>query len=107
VLKHDWLAMALVVVVAAPVGAVPVGAVPVGAAPVCAVPGTTQADWQVAACELQAIMQFVVVEVCASRIVLSLAADVLTANPAIAAATKTKAKPRTSASSACKREGAE
>jgi hypothetical protein len=38
------------------------------AALVGAVPGTTQAVWQVAACELQAIMQFVTVEVCARRI---------------------------------------
>jgi hypothetical protein len=34
VLKHDWLAVALLVVVAAPVGGVP---------------GTTQAVWQLAA----------------------------------------------------------
>ena len=47
------LAVALLVVVAAPVGGVP---------------GTTQAVWHVAAWELQVIMQFVVVEVCASRI---------------------------------------
>ena len=45
---HDALAVALLVVVAALVGAVP---------------GTTQAVWQVAACELQVIMQVVVVEV--------------------------------------------
>lgn len=55
--------MALPVVVAAPVGALP---------------GTTQPVWQVAACELQAIMQFVTVEVCANRIV---AAKALPPNP--------------------------
>jgi hypothetical protein len=54
-LKHAWLAVALLVAVAAPVGAVP---------------GTTQADWQLAAWELQLIMQLVVVELCASRIAL-------------------------------------
>jgi hypothetical protein len=52
VLRHDWLAVALLVEVAAPVGGVP---------------GTTQAAWQVAACELQLIMQVVVADVCASR----------------------------------------
>lgn len=52
-LRHDTLAVALLVVVAAPVGAVP---------------GTTHDDWQVAACELQAIMQLVVVDDCARRI---------------------------------------
>jgi hypothetical protein len=31
-------------------------------------PGTKQAAWQVAACALHVIMQFVVVEVCARRI---------------------------------------
>jgi hypothetical protein len=30
--------------------------------------GTKQADWHIAACALQVIMQFVVVEVCARRI---------------------------------------
>ena len=30
--------------------------------------GTKQADWHIAACELQVIMQFVVVEDCAKRI---------------------------------------
>jgi hypothetical protein len=52
VLRHDWLAVALLVVVAAPVGGVP---------------GTTQAVWQLAACELQLIMQVVTADVCASR----------------------------------------
>lgn len=41
---------------------------PVVAAPVGGVPGTRHVVWQVAACELQAIMQFVTAEVCARRI---------------------------------------
>jgi hypothetical protein len=45
-----------------------VGLLPVVAAPVGGVPGTRHVVWQVAACELQAIMQFVTVEVWASRI---------------------------------------
>jgi hypothetical protein len=49
-LRHDTLAVALLVVVAAPVGAEP---------------GTTHDDWQLADCELQDIMQLVVVEDCA------------------------------------------
>jgi hypothetical protein len=40
-----------------------VGLLPVVAAPVGGVPGTRHVVWQVAACELQAIMQFVTVEV--------------------------------------------
>jgi hypothetical protein len=52
-MMHVVLTLALPVAVAAPVGAVP---------------GTTQPAWQVAAAELQTIMQFVVVEVCARRI---------------------------------------
>ncbi len=51
-IEHDVLALALLVVVAAPVGGTP---------------GTTHVVWQVAACALQTIMQFVVVEVCARR----------------------------------------
>ena len=66
-IRHDALEVALLVVVAASVDAVP---------------GTTQADWQVAACELQAIMQFVVVEVCARRIFPP--ADAVLAKPATA-----------------------
>ena len=81
--------MALLVVVAAPVGGVP---------------GTTHAVWQLAACELQVIMQFVVVEVCASRIALFilfiLPADAPVANPAIANTAKRMVKPRTTASPA-------
>jgi hypothetical protein len=38
------------------------------AAPVGAAGGTTQVVWQLAAWELQAIMQLVVVELCAKRI---------------------------------------
>ncbi|MGB6537905.1 MAG: hypothetical protein WBF58_18295 [Xanthobacteraceae bacterium] len=37
------------------------------AAPVGGVPGITQAVWQLAACELQLIMQVVTTEVCANR----------------------------------------
>jgi hypothetical protein len=40
-----------------------VALLPVVAAPVGGVPGTRHVVWQVAACELQAIMQFVTVEV--------------------------------------------
>jgi hypothetical protein len=40
---------------------------PVVAAPIGSVPGTRQVVWQVAACELQAIMQAVTVELCARR----------------------------------------
>jgi hypothetical protein len=91
-LKHDWLAVALLVVVAAPVGAVP---------------GTTQAAWQVAACELQLIMQLVVVDDCARRIdLLLLPADALTAHPATANKARRMVKPRTSISSTHEREEA-
>lgn len=84
-LKHDTLAVALLVVVAAPIGAVP---------------GTTQAVWQLAACELQVIMQLVVVEVCASRIVLLLlAAEALAANAPTARMDITTLRLRTPASS--------
>jgi len=48
------LALALLVEVAAPVGGVP---------------GTTQFDWHAADCALQSIIQFVVVELCASRVI--------------------------------------
>src|SRR5947208_1702735 len=41
---------------------------PVVAAPVGGVPGTRQVVWQVAACELHAIMQFVTIELCARRV---------------------------------------
>jgi hypothetical protein len=51
--KHDSLVLALLVEVAAPLGGVP---------------GITHDDWQLAAWELQLFMQFVTVEVCASRI---------------------------------------
>lgn len=59
--------MALLVVVAAPVGAVP---------------GTRQLDWHAAACELHVIMQVVTAEVCASRIFP--VADATLANPTLA-----------------------
>lgn len=48
---------------------------PVVAAPVGAEPGTTHAAWHVAAVELQTNMQLVVVELCASRNGLVLVAD--------------------------------
>ncbi len=77
------------------------------AAPDGAVPGTTQAVWQLAACELQLIMQLVVVEVCASRIdLLLLAADALAAHSANASTARRTVKPRTFASPAREREEA-
>jgi hypothetical protein len=51
------------------------------AAPVGGDPGTTQLVWHDAACELQAIMQLVTVDVCAKRI---LAAAATPANPSLA-----------------------
>ena len=78
---HDALAVALLVVVAALVGAVP---------------GTTQAVWQVAACELQDIMQFVTVEDCAKRIFSP--ADASVANPTTATMANRTAKHRMPAS---------
>jgi hypothetical protein len=78
---HDALEVALLVVVAALVGAVP---------------GTTQAVWQVAACELQAIMQFVTAEVCARRIFPP--ADASLPKPATARIANTTAKHRMAAS---------
>ena len=66
------------------------------AALVGAVPGTTQAVWQVAACELQAIMQFVTVEVCARRIFPP--ADASPAKPATATTVKRTAQHRMTAS---------
>ena len=65
------LALALLVVVAAPSGGVP---------------GMTQAVWQFAACELHCIMQFVVVDVCANRIFP--AADAAALMPSVAATSK-------------------
>jgi predicted molibdopterin-dependent oxidoreductase YjgC len=91
-LTHDWLAVALLVVVAAPVGAVP---------------GTTQAVWQLAACELQLIMQLVVVEVCASRIDLLLpAAGALAAHATTTNADRRMVTLRTFASSVRKSKNA-
>jgi hypothetical protein len=78
---HDALEVALLVVVAALVGAVP---------------GTTQAVWQVAACELQVIMQFVTVEVCAKRIFPAAAAPL--AKPATATTASRTATHRMTAS---------
>jgi hypothetical protein len=62
--RHDELAVALLVVVAAVDGGVP---------------GTMHADWHVAYPELQLIMQFVTVEVCATRVLPAAHAPV--ANP--------------------------
>ncbi len=84
-LKQETLAVALLVVVAAPVGAVP---------------GTTQALWQLAACELQLIMQSVVVELCANRtVLLPVAAEATAVNPTTTNPDKTILKLRTPASS--------
>jgi len=58
--------------------------------------GTKQAAWQVAACALQVIMQFVVVDVCAKRIFSP--ADAAPAKPATAATTNRTAKHRMAAS---------
>jgi hypothetical protein len=59
-IRHAVLAVALLVVVAAPVGGVP---------------GTTHDDWQLADDALQTIMQLVTVELCASLTVLAPAAS--------------------------------
>jgi hypothetical protein len=80
--KHDVLAFALLVAVAAPVGGVP---------------GTTQPDWHVAACELQIIMQFVVIEVCANRV---FPANALLPGPTIASTAKKILTPRITGSHA-------
>ena len=78
---HDALDVALLVVVAALVGAVP---------------GTMQAAWQVAACALHAIMQFVTAEVCARRIFAP--ADASPAKPAPVTMVNRRAKHRMTAS---------
>jgi hypothetical protein len=84
VAQPSWqvvLTLALLVVVAAPVGGVP---------------GKMQAVWQVAAWELHVIMQLVTVDVCASRILpLSAAAMV---GPPINKAVQTIASRRMTAS---------
>lgn len=91
-LKHDTLALALLVAVAAPVGAVP---------------GTTQALWQVAACELQLIMQLVVVELCARRtVLLPLAAEEAAVNATTTNPDKTILKLRTPTSPPAREEAA-
>jgi hypothetical protein len=59
-IRHAVLAVALLVVVAAPVGGVP---------------GTIHEDWQLADVALQTIMQLVTFELCASLIVFALAAS--------------------------------
>ena len=58
--------------------------------------GTKQAAWQVAACALQVIMQFVVVEDCAKRIFSP--ADAALAKPPTATNANTTAKHRMAAS---------
>ena len=58
--------------------------------------GKTQAVWQFAACALHVIMQLLTVEVCAS-LILS-AATALDAPAAVKVMTRTKAKPRITAS---------
>jgi hypothetical protein len=75
-IEHVVLIVALPTAV---VAALVVVVVPVDAA---AAPGTTQVAWHVAACELQAIMQVVVVNVCAKRIFSP--ANAALANPPIA-----------------------
>ncbi len=70
----------VVLIVALPTAVV--AALVVVVAPVDAAPGTTQVAWHVAACELHAIMQVVVVDVCARRIFSP--ADAALANPATA-----------------------
>lgn len=57
--------------------------------------GTKQAAWQVAACELQVIMHFVEVELCAKRIFLL--ADASSTKPATAANANRTAKHRMTA----------
>jgi hypothetical protein len=64
--------------------------------PVAGAGGTKQAAWQVAACALQVIMQFVVVEDCAKRIFLP--ADASPTKPAAATTAKRTAKHRMPAS---------
>ena len=58
--------------------------------------GTKQAVWHVAACALQVIMQFVIVEDCAKRIFLP--ADASLAKPATATTASRTAKHRMTAS---------
>ena len=87
-LKQDWLATLL----------------PVPVAELDDVLGTTQPVWQVAACELQLIMQLVVAELCASRIdLVAFAADAAPLQQPISNATTTIRKTRTSASSIVER----
>jgi hypothetical protein len=57
-LKHDWLAVVVLLASGVPAAAAEL----TGAAG-----GTTQVVWQLAAWELQVIMQLVVVELCARR----------------------------------------
>jgi hypothetical protein len=75
-MTHDWLAVALV-------PAVVVVTVPLG---------TKQVDWHAAADALQFIMQVVVVEVCAKRILSP--ADARPTKPVIAIPASSSANPR-------------
>jgi hypothetical protein len=65
------------------------------AAPVGGVPGTRHVVWQDAACELHAIMQFVTVEVCASRTLPAANAFECQIASATVAATNRRAPPTT------------
>ena len=64
--------------------------------PIAGAGGKKQVVWHVTACELQTIMQFVVVEVCAKRILPP--ADAAPAKPATATTANRTAKYRMSAS---------
>src|SRR5580704_17119816 len=88
-MTHDVLAVGLEPGLWACTIAVDVG--PTGGAP-----GTKQVVWQVAACALHVIMQFVVVEVCAKRIFSP--ADAALAKPATATTANRTAKHRMAAS---------
>jgi hypothetical protein len=66
--------------------------------------GTTQVVWQLAACELQLIMQLVVAELCASRIDLPpLSAEAPATEPPMTNAIRAIRKPHTFASSTAER----
>ena len=70
-------------------------AIAVDVEPTGGAPGTKQVVWQVAACALHVIMQFVVVEVCAKRIFSP--ADASPAKPATATTANRTAKHRMAA----------
>jgi hypothetical protein len=91
VVQFSWqlvLTLALLVVVAAPVGAVP---------------GTRHVVWHVAAWELHVIMQLVTVDVCASRIFpAALAASIVSAVAAPRAKTQSSSINRRMIASNCR-----